>query len=1430
MHPSTPQTDRLTSDGGAAAQLAPPLPSFSTPFSHRPLSSTSPSLDSQSNNNDKKTVPVQVAIRVRDLLDQDAAHIPTRFLKSCVECHSPTTLSLPSTGPSSSTPAPTSTGGTRKSYTFDHVFPPPTTQSQIYTFLAPGIEAFVQGYNVSILAYGQSGAGKSYTMGTSSESLASEGMGVIPRAAQHLFEVLPRGGGGESRPGTQTGMRTPQPSRLSMPPSTSSPRPGSALSLLSNATNKGEGWELSVSYLEIYNETIHDLLSPSSSSSIAISTSATGVIQVTGLERVPVTSAREILEVLERGSKVRQTGETGQNEKSSRSHAVFTLWLTQRRPRTTTPPPPLTEGGAGPGMVTVVSKINFVDLAGSERLKNTGAVGGRAKEGIAINQGLASLGKVISQLSSVHPTPSVSGGASIGVRHISYRDSKLTRLLQDSLGGTALTYMIACINPAEYHLGETLNTIGYAQRARKVRGRPVVGEIGEEGWGVEELRGEVERLRTSLKGMQLHDAKVKGVEGERRTPESVTSVGLRGQYESLIAEYEETIRKLEDSLSTTRIDLSTTESHLLDRDQKLAYSESLNLTLQQRLAKLMERESATEAYLQDLEEKLEGEVSAGDETSALVQNLRGEMGRLRREGQAAEAYIADLEERLARADADVEGLTAHVERLENEMECDRRDARLDSLLKELDEFNSTGMNGEKLDAAEQIAKLEDDLSVLQSSHETALTDLDDIKRKHEETLREYADINDRLSEALSLNAFAMANPTPAHSAATATTTTTALIASTKDKSGMDIDLKGTAGTSHQPLFSPPTSLSLSQELQLAGESLSTTSDSAHTNIHITTNNLTMEELERILKRKEEGCERLRREMEVVRMREGYSAAEESVVFDAEREGAGAGVERPGPTRADTSVSVYQTAGNTPLGTHLPLSNLPLVDEPSAGTTLRSEELDDTPRTGFSTLNNALISVAKPVRLSREVSTEEFHGDDARRQLYENIIRQLHDQLQEAVQRAAERDELVVKFEGMEREMEMMRGGRVATDGNVSVEGDDSFRTASEGPKSDGTDTTRGQDLRLKIKRLEQELQETHHSWSQTLEQERSEANSHLARLRGQLSSTEIIIKAHLDRISSLEDELQSSHRENEHHKANTLELQSLISSLEDKIMLVQRDREEVGEKLADVANVLEGMQREYAATLLRAEETSAAAEGHRRKVGALEAEVRALRVDRDSNGAYETEASGTKGRYPTGYNPDRRPSASSVNSSPSNGNGRRTTLSLHTPPPSMQFPIPMNQLPPLPASPSPNGTGRASKLRESVVSNASSRIGEYTELEEKLDRQEAEVRRLEDQLRQERKLISALEDSLTETERLVRSLRTDMKKIETEKQLLQSQVGAMQATIDDMREETASYRYSQQEFEQERVNRARAEEAKRALEERMMALSQKRKSKFLGCF
>jgi kinesin family protein 4/21/27 len=152
---------------------------------------------------------------------------------------------------------------------------------------------------------------------------------------------------------------------------------------------------------------------------------------------------------------IRQTDATAINAKSSRSHAVFSLNLVQRKNKavqTTVKDKrrsvPIEAMSGSEEWITVDSKLHFVDLAGSERLKNTGAQGERAKEGISINAGLASLGKVISQLSSRQ-----SGS------HVSYRDSRLTRLLQDSLGGNAITYMIACVTPAEFHLSETLNTV-----------------------------------------------------------------------------------------------------------------------------------------------------------------------------------------------------------------------------------------------------------------------------------------------------------------------------------------------------------------------------------------------------------------------------------------------------------------------------------------------------------------------------------------------------------------------------------------------------------------------------------------------------------------------------------------------------------------------------------------------------------------------------------------------------------------------------------------------------------------------------------------------------------------------------------------------------------------------------------------------------------
>lgn len=192
---------------------------------------------------------------------------------------------------------------------------------------------------------------------------------------------------------------------------------------------------------------------PEERAPITIREDTKGRILLTGLRQVEINSVEDLMGVLDFGSSIRQTDATAVNAKSSRSHAVFSLNLVQRKHRQTTDAGskrmsmPLDLGQEA--FLTVDSKMHFVDLAGSERMKNTQAQGERAREGISINAGLASLGKVISQLS----TRGAHGS------HVSYRDSKLTRLLQDSLGGNAITYMIACVTPAEFHLSETLNTV-----------------------------------------------------------------------------------------------------------------------------------------------------------------------------------------------------------------------------------------------------------------------------------------------------------------------------------------------------------------------------------------------------------------------------------------------------------------------------------------------------------------------------------------------------------------------------------------------------------------------------------------------------------------------------------------------------------------------------------------------------------------------------------------------------------------------------------------------------------------------------------------------------------------------------------------------------------------------------------------------------------
>lgn len=624
----------------------------------------------------------------------------------------------------------------KKLFVFDRVFTPDTGQEGIWEYLKDSVDAFMSGYNVSLLAYGQSGAGKSFTMGTSGpvEQDNLDKMGVIPRAATALFEKLDGTPSQGLNRGSMSQLRAPQRYSTATPPS--------------SGPKAEKNWQLKATYVEIYNEQLRDLLVPDNTPShernnVTIREDTKGNIILTGLRQMDVNSVDDLMGALNFGSAIRQTDATAINAKSSRSHAVFSLNLVQRKAQSVAAEGvnkrfsvPIEAMTGSETWVTTDSKLHFVDLAGSERLKNTGAQGERAREGISINAGLAALGKVISQLSSRQQ------GA-----HVSYRDSRLTRLLQDSLGGNAITYMIACVTPAEFHLSETLNTVQYAQRARAIQSKPRIQSVeeGDKQAIIERLKAEVAFLREQIRSnehgggerrnqvaserserlnereteLQNHlldaqenytalsqrhakliaeMAKARDNEqaenlrygepmGDIATERLNRSNSFAQAVEQVVLEYEKTIQSLEQSLSSTRTTLSNTETSLLEKETKCAYVETLNTQLQARLQKLMDREANTENYLHDLEAKLDGHTSGEEKNATIVVELRKEISRIRENEAAAEEYISTLEERLAEADQDTELMQREIDRLEQVIERQRSLGKLDNLLYELDHVN-----------------------------------------------------------------------------------------------------------------------------------------------------------------------------------------------------------------------------------------------------------------------------------------------------------------------------------------------------------------------------------------------------------------------------------------------------------------------------------------------------------------------------------------------------------------------------------------------------------------------------------------------------------------------------------------------------------------------------------------------------------------------
>ncbi|XP_072045024.1 kinesin-like protein KIF27 isoform X2 [Amphiura filiformis] len=394
---------------------------------------------------DMQEVPVRVAVRVRPLLPQERLH----HHQLCVKV-------LPNKNQI--------IVGKDRAFTFDHVLSSRTSQENVYQTCVDGlVRSLFEGYNATVFAYGQTGSGKTYTIGGhNSINLTEDEIGIIARAVQQMFDII--------------------------------------------KANHNVDYILRVSYIEVYKEELRDLLDMETKD-MHIREDEQGNTVILGCKEVICTSVDEVLSCLEAGSAHRHTGATNMNEHSSRSHSLFTINVEQRweDAGNEDAPPNSTrerdevvgEDGEEEERITncMASKFHFVDLAGSERANRTGNAGERFKESVFINSGLLSLGNVISALSDPKRKTT----------HIPYRDSKITRILKDSLGGNAKTCMLTCISPSAVNFDETLNSLKYANRARNIKNKPIINR-DVQSTRIAAMQTEIQALREELQRHRLGTA------------------------------------------------------------------------------------------------------------------------------------------------------------------------------------------------------------------------------------------------------------------------------------------------------------------------------------------------------------------------------------------------------------------------------------------------------------------------------------------------------------------------------------------------------------------------------------------------------------------------------------------------------------------------------------------------------------------------------------------------------------------------------------------------------------------------------------------------------------------------------------------------------------------------------------------------------------
>nr|XP_034360810.1 kinesin-like protein KIF3A isoform X3 [Arvicanthis niloticus] len=529
-----------------------------------------------------------------------------------------------------------------KTFTFDTVFGPESKQLDVYNLTArPIIDSVLEGYNGTIFAYGQTGTGKTFTM----EGVrAVPGLrGVIPNSFAHIFGHIAKAEG-DTR------------------------------------------FLVRVSYLEIYNEEVRDLLGKDQTQRLEVKERPDVGVYIKDLSAYVVNNADDMDRIMTLGHKNRSVGATNMNEHSSRSHAIFTITIE------------CSEKGVDGNMHVRMGKLHLVDLAGSERQAKTGATGQRLKEATKINLSLSTLGNVISAL--------VDGKST----HVPYRNSKLTRLLQDSLGGNSKTMMCANIGPADYNYDETISTLRYANRAKNIKNKARINEDPKDAL-LRQFQKEIEELKKKLEeGEEVSGSDISGSEeddeegelgedGEKRKKRRDQAGKKKVSPDKMVemqAKIDEERKALETKLdmeeeerNKARAELERREKDLLKAQQEhqslleklsalekkvivggvdlLAKAEEQEKLLEESNMELEERRRRAEQLRKELEEKEQERLDIEEKYTSLQEEAQGKTKKLKKVWtmlMAAKSEMADLQQEHQR---EIEGLLENIRQLSREL-------------------------------------------------------------------------------------------------------------------------------------------------------------------------------------------------------------------------------------------------------------------------------------------------------------------------------------------------------------------------------------------------------------------------------------------------------------------------------------------------------------------------------------------------------------------------------------------------------------------------------------------------------------------------------------------------------------------------------------------------------------------------------------------